>query len=73
MVVKPYCESEFGAFYKLSPLTICPIDKTPILPELLGEEAREYLNAYHAMVYDRLSPYLEGNDLLFLKEACSAI
>ena len=73
MVVKPYCEGEFGAFYELAPLTICPIDKAPIVPELLGDDAREYLNAYHAMVYDKLSPYLEGADLEFLKEACAAM
>ena len=73
MVVKPYCEGEFGVFYELSPLTLCPIDKTPIVPELLGDDAKEYLNAYHAMVYDKLSPYLEGDDLQFLKEACSAL
>lgn len=73
MVVKPYCEGEFGAFYELSPLTLCPIDKTPIVPELLGDDAKEYLNVYHAMVYDKLSPYLEGDELQFLKDACSAL
>lgn len=73
MVVKLYCEGEFGAFYELYPLTLCPIDKTPIVPELLGDDAKEYLNVYHAMVYDKLSPYLEGDDLQFLKEACSAL
>lgn len=73
MVVKLYCEGEFGAFYELYPLTLCPIDKTPVVPELLGDDAKEYLNAYHAMVYDKLSPYLEGDDLQFLKEACSAL
>ena len=73
MVVKPYCEGEFGAFYELSPMTLCPIDKAPILLDLLGDDAREYLNAYHAMVYEKLSPYLEGEELLFLKESCSAI
>ena len=73
MVVKPYCEGEFGVFYQLAPLTLCPIDKTPIVPELLGDDAKEYLNAYHAMVYDKLSPYLEGGDLEFLQEACKAM
>lgn len=73
MLVKSYCYGEFGAFYELSPLTVCPIDKTPIVPELLGNDAREYLNTYHAMVYEKLSPYLKGDDLLFLKESCSAI
>ena len=73
MVVKPYCEGEFGVFYQLAPLTLCPIDKTPIVPKLLGDGAREYLNAYHAMVYEKLSPYLDGDDLEFLKEACKAM
>jgi Xaa-Pro aminopeptidase len=73
MIVKEYCESEFGEFYELSPLTICPIDKTPIVPDLLGEEARCYLNAYHAIVYDRLSPYFEGEELEYLKSACEAL
>ncbi len=73
MIVKHYCESEFGAFYELSPLTICPIDKTPIIPELLGNEAREYLNNYHAMVFEKLSPFFDGEELEFLKEACKAM
>ena len=73
MVVKPFCEGEFGTFYQLSPLTLCPIDTVPIVPELLGDEAIEYLNAYHAIVYEKLSPYLEGDDLKFLQEACKAI
>lgn len=73
MVVRNYCESEFGAFYELAPLTLCPIDKTPVVPELLGDDAREYLNNYHAMVYEKLSPYLNGDDLDFLKEACKAL
>ncbi len=73
MIVKPYCESEFGAFYELSPLTLCPIDKTPVLPELLGDEAREYLNNYHAIVFKKLSPFFEGDELEFLKEACKAL
>ena len=73
MVVKYYREGEFGEFYELSPLTLCPIDKTPIIPELLGDDAREYLNSYHAMVYEKLSPYLEGEDLEYLKEKCSEL
>lgn len=73
MIVKEYCEGEFGAFYELSPLTLCPIDTTPIVPELLGDEPREYLNAYHAMVFEVLSPYLAGEELDFLKEVCKSI
>lgn len=73
MLIKEYCEGEFGEFYEMVPLTLCPIDKSPIIPELLGKEATEYLNNYHAMVFEKLSPYLEGEELEFLKEACEAM
>ena len=73
MVVEKFCESEFGTFYELSPLTLCPIDKTPIVSSLLGDEAREYLDAYHATVFNKLSPYLDGEELAFLEECCSPL
>lgn len=73
MIVKPFCEGEFGEFYALEPLTLCPIDKTPIVPELLGDDAREYLNKYHAMVFEKLSPYFNGEILEFLERACAPI
>lgn len=73
MLVNEFRETEFGPFYGLEPLTICPIDTAAIVPELLGNDAREYLNCYHAMVYDKLSPFFDGEELEFLKEACKAI
>ena len=73
MVVKPHSESEFGSFFCLEPLTLCPIDTTPIVPELLGDDAREYLNAYHALVFEKLSPFFEGDMLLFLEKLCAPI
>lgn len=73
MIVKPFCEGEFGEFYSLEPLTLCPIDKTPIVPELLGDDAREYLNKYHAMVFEKLSPYFNGEILEFLERVCAPI
>lgn len=73
MLVVPACDGEFGAFFALEPLTLCPIDKTPIIPELLGDDARNYLNSYHAMVYELLSPHFDGELLEFLKTACAAI
>ena len=73
MIVKQHSQSEFGCFYALEPLTLCPIDTTPIVPELLGDEARDYLNAYHAMVFERLSPFFEGEMLKFLETLCAPI
>lgn len=73
MIVTEHSESEFGRFFALEPLTLCPIDTAPIVPELLGEEARQYLNGYHAKVCEALSPYLEGEHLEFLEKACAPI
>lgn len=73
MVVKHHSESEFGSFFCLEPLTLCPIDTTPIVPELLGDDAREYLNNYHAMVFERLSPFFEGEMLVYLEKLCAPI
>jgi Xaa-Pro aminopeptidase len=68
MLVKPYCETEFGCFYELEPLTLCPIDTTPVVPEILGADAIAYLNAYNAMVCSTLSPYLNDEERDYLKE-----
>ena len=68
MLVKRYCETEFGDFYELEPLTLCPIDTAPVIPEMLGADAIGYLNSYNAMVCDVLSPYLDDEERCYLKE-----
>ena len=68
MLVKHYCESEFGTFYELEPLTLCPIDTTPVVPEILGADATAYLNVYNAMVCKTLSPYLNDEERTYLEE-----
>ena len=68
MLVKHYCESEFGTFYELEPLTLCPIDTTPVVPEILGADAIAYLNAYNAMVCDVLTPHLNDEESRYLAE-----
>jgi Xaa-Pro aminopeptidase len=73
MLVVPYTTTEFGEYCEMRPLTICPINKEPIIPELLGEEAIAYLNEYHSWVYEKLSKYFSGELLEFLNEACAAI
>ena len=68
MLVKHYCESEFGTFYELEPMTLCPIDTTPVVSEILGVDAIGYLNAYNAMVCNVLSPYLNDEERCYLQE-----
>ncbi|MCD8282582.1 MAG: aminopeptidase P family protein [Prevotella sp.] len=58
LLVTDYVQTEFGRFLQFEPLTLCPIDTSPIIRELLGEEEIAWLNAYHAKVYDALCPLL---------------
>ncbi len=60
-------ETEFGSFYCFETLTLCPIDTKLILPEMLTQEEKEWLNSYHQTVYDRLSPHLSENEQTWLK------
>ena len=66
-------ETELGRFLKFEPLTLCPIDKTPIDRSMLTPEEVQWLNDYHQMVLDRLSPTLEGEELDWLRDACSPL
>ena len=59
LLTGPYVTTEFGRFLRFEPLTLCPIDTKPIISSMLSDEERQCLNAYHAMVYERLAPLLD--------------
>ena len=73
LLVTPYMETEFGKFLQFDSLTLCPIDKTPILVEMLTQEELDWLNAYHQRVFTALSPHLAPDEVAWLREACSAL
>lgn len=73
LLTVPYRDTEFGSFLGFESLTLCPIDLAPIKKEMLLPEEKEWLNAYHRTVYDRLSPHLEGEDREWLASACAEI
>lgn len=73
LIIKHYKDTEFGRFLQFEPLTLCPIDTTPILKEELLDEEVHWLNDYHKHVYDELAPHLEGADLEWLREATQPI
>ena len=50
------------------PITLCPFDRDAILPEMLSEEERKYLNAYHKKVYRVLESRLETEVRSWLRE-----
>lgn len=69
LLIKDYQTTEFGKFLQMESLTLCPIDLTPVDFSMLQPEEIEWLNDYHRDVFEKLSPYLEGDDLEWLKEA----
>ena len=73
LIVKDYMETEFGRFLEFEPLTLCPIDKTPIIVSMLTDDERAWLDDYHRRVYERLSPYLLPDERLWLENACSPL
>jgi Xaa-Pro aminopeptidase len=54
-------------------LTFAPIDRHGIAVELLTDDERAWLNAYHAQVVDIVAPQLEGEALEWLKAACAPL
>ena len=73
LLVVPYKETPFGTFLQFEPLTLCPIDKSAIDISLMTDEEIGWLDEYHQMVYDRLSPYLDEEERKWLAVQCEEI
>lgn len=73
LLITPYMETQFGEFLQFESLTLCPIDTTPIVKEMLLDEEIAWLNQYHQQVFDTLSPHLNKEEAVWLKQACQPI
>ena len=69
LLVVPADKTECGQFLKFSPLTLCPIDLSPVIKEMMTPEEIQWLNDYHSMVYERLSPYLDEAEKAWLRQS----
>ncbi|MBR1388642.1 MAG: aminopeptidase P family protein [Prevotella sp.] len=73
LLITPYKETDFGQFLQFESLTLCPIDKAPILVDMLTPEEVDWLNHYHREVYENLSSYLDEDEKCWLKDACAPL
>ena len=71
LLVTPYKETEFGQFLQFDSLTLCPIDTSPIIVDMLLPEEISWLNTYHQRVFDTLSPHLTQEESAWLRNACA--
>lgn len=60
--------TEFGEWLAFETLTLCPIDTRCIDPSLLRADEREWLDAYHTTVRERVGPRVSGDAADWLAE-----
>ena len=73
LLITADCETEFGKFLRMESLTLCPIDTKPIIISMLSDEDINWLNNYHAEVYETLSPELNDEEREWLRQATRPI
>lgn len=73
VLITDYKKTEFGKFLQIEPLTLCPIDTTPIDTNIMLPEEIDWLNLYHQKVYEKLAPYLSETEKKWLRNATKAI
>lgn len=66
-------KNAYGQFMYLEPLTMVPFDREAVLPELMTEQELQWLNDYHKKVYETLAPYMEEEELVWLREMTAEI
>ncbi|MBK0399683.1 aminopeptidase P family protein [Limibaculum sp. M0105] len=54
-------------------LTLAPIDRRMIVPDLLDADERAWLDSYHARVRDELSPVVPAETAAWLSRACAPL
>lgn len=73
VLITDYKKTEFGKFLQIEPLTLCPIDTTPLDTNIMLPEEIDWLNQYHQKVYEKLAPYLSETEKKWLRNATKAI
>ena len=73
IITQEFNENEFGAFYNFETITLCHFDTKPIVKAMLTDKEVEWLNNYHTMVFDKLSPHLNEEEKAWLKEKTKSI
>lgn len=71
--IKHFEDTTYGQFLEFETLTLCPINLTCIVLDLLSHDEKAWLNQYHQTVRERLAPHLEGDVLNWLNKNTQAI
>ena len=61
-------QNEYGQFMYLEPITYIPFDLDGIVPEVMNSDDIKYLNEYHKLVFEKVSPYLKEEETEWLRK-----
>lgn len=73
ILIREDSETEFGKFLSFDTLTLCYIDTRLVIPSMLSVRELAWLNKYHQMVYELVSPHLDSEERAWLKEKTAEI
>lgn len=73
LLIVPAFTTEFGEFYRFETLTLFPFDRRLIDLSLLTPDERQWIDNYHAVVFDRLSPHLSPDERQWLADATAPL
>ena len=65
--------NSYGTFYRFDCLTLVPFERECIDRDMLTDDELSYLNDYHRMVYEKISPYLTEEECKWLGKATAII
>jgi Xaa-Pro aminopeptidase len=66
-------DTEFGKFYRFETLTLFPIDLTLVQRDMLTEAECQWLNAYHDECFEKISPHLNDEEKVWLRQKCGKL
>lgn len=64
----PAFSTEFGEFYKFETLTLYPFDLNLFDTSIMSDEEITWVNDYHTMVRERLTPHLNAEEAAWLEK-----
>lgn len=73
VIVAPFTKNENGEFYQFEMISYCPIDTRAVDKTLLTENEIKWINEFHKNVYEKISPFLTGEEKAWLFEETKAI
>ena len=73
LLVAEGARTECGDFLQMEAFTLCPFDTAPIIPAMMMHDEIDWLNHYHATVYERLAPSLSPDERAWLRQATAPL